>query len=345
MPVLVCGSEGEWALYQNTLTSVGVDDKRRGSVELLVGDTMFKSIGAATSNDTWWHVRLAGEDQAINTGNILPIDLLLIRDSSSRTIAGLRCVNISGVSFWRHNFLYATNGSGGTTTGSETFDAAENEFHDYDIRIRITTVTDPDDTLTVDFYRDNQLRLSITQTDSGGFNQPDNILLSWKANNTNPRMNYQDVVVTDSIPTVGMELAVLVPSAVGNYSGFDNDYTNIDDNGYDASTVISTTNPVIDRPVRESWIFATPTFTLGDKVIYAVVLDTVAQLDLGGNVTDFRPFLRITATDYVGTDLGANNIAPDSYVTVFETNPATSQPWAEADLAALEAGFLALPDS
>ena len=145
------------------------------------------------------------------------------------------------------------------------------------------------------------------------------------------------MIVTDALPTVGMELATLVPSAVGNYAQFTNNYTNIDDLGYNQSTVISASA----TNLRESWIFSTPTFTLGNKVIYGVVTNTVGQTDVANTVSDFRPFLRIGGTDYnAAAPLGANNIAPDSYVTTFTTNPATGQPWLQSQLTGLEAGLL-----
>jgi len=55
MPIIVCGAEGEWALYNNTLSTVGADDKRRGSVQLTAGETMFKAFSGG--NDVWVHTR------------------------------------------------------------------------------------------------------------------------------------------------------------------------------------------------------------------------------------------------------------------------------------------------
>lgn len=332
MPVIVCGSEGEWALHENTLSLVGADDKRRGSVQITVGEQMFKAFTG--TRDVWVHARLAGVNISSNGSD--PKRFFEIRDSSGGVLAAFTEANIYFQAFWSVQFVY-NNGSG-LTTSAEQFTALNEEFHDYDIRLRISTTTDPDDTLTLDFYRDAQLRFSTVSTDSGGFLLPSSVFATHKNDDTRyDDTYYQDMIVTDSVPTVGMELATLVPSAVGAYSAFTNDYTNIDDFGYDASTVITTSTPTD----RESWIFATPTFTLGDKVVYAVAMDTVAQTDLAGNITDFQPFLRINLVDYAGGSLGANNINPDSYVTIFEQNPATSQPWVESDLTGLEAGVLA----
>ena len=334
MPILVCGSEGEWSLFSNSLSAVGADTKRRGSVFMTFGNQMFKAWTG--TNDIWVHARFAGTDQDSNTFAGKPF--LRIADAAGQDMVQLNPSNIEFVSFWNLQIQTATSSGGGFATNPETFSAQAQEFVDWDIRIRISTGSNPDDTMTVDVYRNGQFRFSNVTIDATGWGLPSQIRLSEKdlsVSRNHEEMWYQDIVVTDSLPTVGMELAVLVPSAVGVHSDFTNDYTNIDDDGYDPNTVISTTT-VGDK---ESWIFATPTFTLGDKVIYGIVLDTVAQTDIAMTIADFQMFLRINATEYpAASTLGANEINPDSYVTVFQLNPDTTQPWVEADLNALEAG-------
>lgn len=335
MALLVCGAEGEWALFSNTLSLVGADTKRRGSVHLTTGDEMFKAF--VGSRDMWFHIRVAGEE--INSNASAARNYFKVRNSANVLLAGLTEVTTSFSTTWPTAFQYGTSNTGGVTTDAQSFDADNQAFFDYDIRIQITTGSNPDDTMTVSFYRSGQLRLQQVTVDAGGWSLPDNVLFESKNTNSNYDDTYiQDFIISDAVPTVGMELAVLIPSAVGNYSDFANDYTNIDDNGYDPSTVISTST-VTDR---ESWVFSTPVFDIGDKVIYAVVLDTVAQTDLGAIIADFQPFLRISATDYAGANLGANNISPDSYVTIFTQNPDTTNPWLQADLSGLEAGMLAV---
>lgn len=335
MALLVCGAEGEWALFDNTLSLVGADTKRRGSVLLTTGDQMFKAF--AGTRDMWFHIRVAGVNIVSNSSSSRAY--FKIRNAANVLMASLTQVTTSFSSTWPTSFQTATSNTGGVTTDAQRFDADNQAFFDYDIRIQITTATNPDDTMTVSFYRAGQLRLQQVVVDATGWSLPDNVLFESKDTNTTYDDTYvQDFIVSDAVPTVGMELAVLIPSAVGNYSDFANDYTNIDDNGYDSSTVISTST-VTDR---ESWVFSTPVFDIGDKVIYAVVLDTVAQTDLGAIIADFQPFLRISATDYAGSNLGANNISPDSFVTIFTQNPDTSNPWLQADLSGLEAGMLAV---
>lgn len=337
MALLVCGAEGEWALFNNTLSVTGADDKRRGSVLIQEGEQMFKAFPATA--DCWVHVRFAGEGS--NAGGTQPQDLVQIRNGNGDIMVALRDDARQYDSAWGVNVRYASSSGGGLTTDTEDFPLQDLEFQDWDIRIQITTVTDQDDTMTVSLYRNGQLRFTTAVTDATGWAHPAQILLRERNGQLNQNMDhtyYQDVIVSDGVPTVGMELAVLVPSAAGHYNNFDNDYTNIDDNGYDASSAISTA-VVSDR---ESWVFSTPTFDLGDKVIYAVVLDTVAQTDLAGIISDFQPFLRISATNYAGANLGASNINPDSYITIYTQNPATTNPWQQSELTGLEAGILSV---
>lgn len=337
MALLVCGAEGEWALYNNTLSTTGADDKRRGSVLIEEGEQMFKAF--TPTADCWLHVRFAGEGS--NTNGSVVQNLVQVRDVNGDIMAALVDDGRTLDTAWGVNVRYASSSGGGLTTGTEAFPLADLEFQDWDIRVQVTTSTNADDTMTVSFYRNGQLRFTTSVVDAGGWAYPGQILLRERNGQTNSNMDntyYQDVIASDGIPTVGMELAVLVPSAVGNYNDFDNDYTNIDDNGYDASSVIST----VVTGDRESWVFSTPTFDLGDKVIYAVVLDTVAQTDLAAIISDFQPFLRISATDYAGANLGANNINPDSYITIYTQNPATTNPWQQSELTGLEAGILSV---
>lgn len=336
MSLLVCGAEGEWALFNNTLSTIGADDKRRGSVALGSGQQMFKAFSG--SDDIWTHVRVCSND-IVNDRGVSELTYFVVRDSAGIEIAGLYYLETedSGKGL-QTQIKYAQTQGAVMITHSEIFPGDALVFDEWDFRIRRSTTTHPNDTLRISVYRNSQLRFDTTLTDARGFNQAAQIVMNNRRTNNEAEIYVQDVIVSNAIPTVGMELAVLVPSAVGNYNAFDNDYTNIDDVGYDSSTVIATTS--IGN--RESWVFATPSFDLGDKVIYAVVLDTVAQTDLTAIISDFQPFLRISAMNYAGMNLGANNVNPDSYLTIYLQNPATANPWQQSELAGLEAGILSV---
>lgn len=336
MALLVCGAEGEWALFNNTLSTVGADDKRRGSVALGIGQQMFKAFPG--SDDIWAHIRVCSDDVFTTNGSSEPTYFVL-RDSGGDPIAGLYYLETGNTGEGLQTQIkYAPTQGAGLTIHPEIFPGDALVFDEWDFRIQRSTTTNPNDTLRISVYRNAQLRFDTTLTDASGFNQPAQIVMNNRRTDNEPELYVQDVIVSDAIPTVGMELAVLIPSAVGNYNAFDNDYTNIDDNGYDSSTVIATAN----TGDRESWVFSTPTFDLGDKVIYAVVLDTVAQTDLAAIISDFQPFLRISATNYAGANIGANNVNPDSYITIYTQNPATSNPWQQSELTGLEAGILSV---
>lgn len=315
--ILMCGAEGEQALFENTLSLLGADDKRRGSVLLGAGQQMARTFDTPVA-DMWVHVRFAQQASALNA---LPIDIVRVL-SGTTSVARITNTGFNG------DLSYVRFDVGGTT--GPVFPQAPDEFINYDIRLQSSGGT-----ITVSFYRNEVLRHRTTVVASA----PDGILIQYRDNKGGYEKVYvQDVIVTNALPTVGMELAVLVPSAVGTYDDFSNDYTAIDDFGYDQSSVISTT--AINN--RESWFFADPEFNLGDKVIYGVAITSVAQTDLLGAVSDFRPFLRIGAANYTAAAIGANNIAPNAYVSVFQLNPATGAPWQKAELVGLEAGIVSV---
>jgi len=328
--ILMVGAEGEQALFENALTPVGADDKRRGSVWLTAGQQMYRQFSATYAN-MWVHARFAVGDGAPPSGySSFPSPIIEVGNSVC-TLARIRNVDESGTTMLIA-FDVAADPAGSSYTSSASIPHPQDEFINYDINV-VTSGTD----MTVRFYRNEVLRNTVTVV--GAFGQADRVLMQsmdtvidWS------NVWYQDVIVTDSLPTVGMELATLVPSAVGSYSDFLNDYTAVDDAGYDQSSVISTTTP----GDRESWFFADPEFDLGDKVIYGVAITTVAQTDIAGTITDFEPFTRIGAVNYPSTVIGADNVAPNAYVSVFTQNPSTAAPWQQAELVGLEAGIRAV---
>lgn len=315
--ILLCGSEGEQFLFENVLSPFGADDKRRGSVVLDAGDQMYRQFSSGYA-DFWFHIRMA-----VNASHAGGVNRNIVEISSGTTIlAALRAVtpNTADVASIRYDGIAA----------GPIFPSAENQFYNYDIRIQVSGGN-----TTVSFYRNEVLRHRVTYASAL---LPNSVLIQYQGEYGNSEVWVQDVIITDAIPTVGMELATMAPSAVGGYDDFTNDYTAIDDAGYDASTTISSTTP----GDRESWFFADPEFNLGNKVIYGVAITTVAQTDLASLVDDFEPFLRLNAINYAGAALGANNIAPNAYTTVWTANPATAAPWDVVELTGLEAGIRAI---
>lgn len=315
--IILCGSEGEQFLFENTLSSVGADDKRRGSVVLTAGHQMYRQFASGYA-DFWVHARIA---LSTNNGGGASRDFVEII-SGTTVLAALRAVTTS-------SNLVASVRYDSQDVGP-IFPSADDVFVNYDIRVQVSGGN-----TTVSFYRNEVLRHRRTYASAL---LPNAVMIQAQTDSAGGETYVQDVIITDALPTVGMELATMTPSAVGSYDDFVNDYTALDDVGYDSSTTISSTTP----GDRESWFFADPEFNLGNKVIYGVAMTTVAQSDLADVVTDFEPFLRISAVNYAGDDLGADNVAPNAFTTVWTANPATTAPWEVVELTGLEAGIRAV---
>ena len=335
--VIIAAAEGEACLYQNVLSSFGASDKHRGSVEISGNAQMFRAwTSAQASDDMWFHTLCIRNDGSSNSGT--GRTFINIYNENSQFICGCHDVGptFSTEFSWRSRWA-TTRTSGDVAEGSFTYSANNGQEVSIDIRVRLSTVSNPNDTLTVDWYFEQQLRETRVITDATGWVRPGEALwTSLQTNSGRDTVNYKDLIITDAIPTVGMELVTLVPSASGFYSGWTNNYTNIDEAGYDPDDLIFSTTAAN----RESWILETPTFDTSDKIIYGFVAQQVVQTDLGAVVSDFRPFLRINATDYDGGLLGANSLAPDSYIYIWTTNPATAAPWTQEDFNGLEVGLL-----
>ena len=178
MPILVCGAEGEWALFENSLVSKGADDKRRGSVLLGDGDQMFKDFSFGSSADMWFHFRISGENVDSNVPN--GKNFIRIGDASGTDMVVFDPTPLDTVSFWGFQFKTAASNGGALDGASEELLQNENDFDDFDVRIRISTATDPNDTMTVNGYKNNQLRYTRVVVDSGGWNLPAQIRISEK---------------------------------------------------------------------------------------------------------------------------------------------------------------------
>ena len=336
--VIMAAAEGEHALRSNTLDTVGNDDdKHRGSVLINNGDTMFYRMeDAQVSDDMWFHVLIARNDTSTNSGTGLTF--VNIYNDSDEFMAGWRDTNENFSTFLRFQPRYASaKTAGDDSAGAFNYEFPNLQFVDIDIRVRISTVTNPNDTMTVDYYVSQQLRDTLVSTDAGGWERPQRVILgALHTHATRDTCNYQDIIITDGVPTVGMELVTMAPAASGLYSAFTNNYTNIDELGYDSDDLIFATAAA----QRESWITVTPTFDTSDKIIYGFVASQVVQTDLGAVVADFKPFVRINATNYDGDALLASNLNPNCFIHVWTENPDTTAPWTQGDFDGLEVGLL-----
>jgi len=335
--VIMASAEGEHALFQNVLNVAGSGTgKHRGSVFVSPPTAVFyRWEEDETSDDMWVHVLVAKEN---GTGNFATkLGTMIEIRSSEGYLAGYRTVTRSSNMYVQTQT--ATTPTSGTSLGGISYIYNSLVFVEFDFRFRISTVTDPDDTMTIDYYVQEQLRETYVLTDGGGWSPPRELYL--RGTEADPGYGdavYQDIIVTDALPSVGMELVAMNPASAGNYSDFTNDYTNLDEPGFDFSDLVYTTATA----TRESWVYSSPAYVATDKVIYAFITNVVVQTDLANIVSDFQPFLRISATDYAGTNVGAINIAPNSYINIWTQNPDTLAPWQPSDFTAMESGVLAV---
>lgn len=343
--ILYAASEGEIFLFQKELaltsfvpnsgSPVWADDKRRGAVNVRNGDQMRRSF--TPTKNTWVRIRAAHQGAG---GALWPVGTFAEIYAGGSRVFFLQRTTTYGPMEYRAFFGGMDNPDppeGLTPTEILTFPPYV--FGTHDINIAITTTTTLDDTLTTRYYRNEILIGSRVVMNPGGWPSPDLLILgptggSQSASN----VYYQDVIITDSISTVGLELVTLVPNAQGAFSAMTNDFNSINEAGYNGNNFLIATA----TPQSESWTQSVPEFVLGDKSIYAVVFTNVVQLGPAGIVDDFRPFLRIAATNYNAAILSANADAPEAYTTSWVQNPATLQPWTREDIVGLEAGITAI---
>lgn len=338
--IIIASSEGEWALTDLSLSPFGADDFRRGSV-LLSGSAVL--LGGweegQASDDMWFHFRMGKND----TNSLLNIGThpIRIRDNALRPILGWRTIVRTSGALGIYAAWAPSPSTGLTGESAELLTVNNQVFMNLDIRARRSTTTTTNDTLTADWYIDNQLRHSVTLLNAGGWPDLRQIFISSFGT---PGVGggedsvFQDIIVTDSIPTVGMELATLAPTGDGNYTDFTGTFADIDEEGYNSADLIVASS----AGQRQSFTLDTATISGGDKVVYGLALVTVAKTDLAGIISDFQPFLRIDAIDYSEANINANFITPTTFVTLWTENPSTNTAWERADFDGFEAGYLAV---
>lgn len=327
--IVMASSEGEHALYNNTLDSFGANDYagRRGSVLTTWPQTIFFEWELAdASADMWFHVRLAKSGGSPSSAT--PQTFLYVTDINGKLLAGARTTGSRDQNLpW-----FTQRGTSGSTASGAGRTDPRLVFHTLDIRIRISGTT-----LTLDFYFNQQLWESFVETGAATGGNPRRLYLRpCDDDSFDGNMNWQDVIITDGIPTVGMELVPVIPSAVGFHGDFANNYTALDESGYNTNDAIFTNA----AGSRESWIHNEPVFDLSDKPIYAYVKSIVAQTDIAAAVSDFQPFVRIAGTDYAGVSVGATNLAPGCYINYWTQNPNTLASWTASDFSGIESGVL-----
>lgn len=183
-------------------------------------------------------------------------------------------------------------------------------------------------TCVVEMYVNGALIKSQSQTSSAG----NPIALYWRSfdqNNSgnNTRETVSEFIVADE-DTRNMGLAIMTPNAVGNYTAWTGNHVETGDSDLGTGAVADSTGLKLSSDLTA---YAGPA-TAGFR---ALVVNNKASTR--GNVGDLRNFLRISSTDYNGAAMSVGETIKD-YITVFNTNPNTTDTWASADIAGVEVG-------
>lgn len=323
--LLAVGNEGEWCQLQDAFdATTGVDDKRRGAVKLVSGAEMFAPFGVQA--DLWAHYRALYVNYF---GGFETWDPVQILTDAGTVLMRLRPVHETNVARITLRFeVLAADGLSYVDTGIRL--QSSGGFNVYDLNIRTSTTTTANDTIRFRLWRDQQLRGDITVVYDAAPSAARSVMLRLHGSED---AWYQDVIITDGIPTVGAELAYLPATAAGTQNDFANDYTSVTAQGYDPSTGIT-----IAGAGSESWLINTSGVLLGDKSIYGLVFGMVAQAAADGSVTDFKGLVRSGGVNYVTPNAGFITESPQHIPVVFETNPANGQPWSLTSLNGAEIG-------
>ncbi len=184
----------------------------------------------------------------------------------------------------------------------------------------------------VDYYVNSALIARITAASTSG----NPIALHWRSFDhvdfssvTNEHVS--EFIVADE-DTRNMGLSLLTPTSAGNHTGWNGDYVELGDNDLGTGAVAGSTGLKLSSVMSA---YAGPA-TSG---LRALVVNNKGSTR--GSVGDIRNFLRMSATDYNGAAMGVTETIK-TYVTVFDTNPDTSDVWASSDFSGVEVGVESL---
>lgn len=155
---------------------------------------------------------------------------------------------------------------------------------------------------------------------------------------TNSReMNISQVIVTNE-STIGWKLSTLNVDAAGANSAWTGTFADVDEANYDAGDFIRTTT--VGNITTLNTVDINAAFSTFN--VKAVVVAGRGSNDAGSPVADIQTAVRSGGTNYFTANLGFPKTGADNSVqTVYETNPATSAAWSQAEANAVEVGYRA----
>jgi len=185
---------------------------------------------------------------------------------------------------------------------------------------------------TVEMYVAGALVRTETQTSSDG----NPIALYWRSfdhdnSGTEAHETVSEFIVADE-DTRNLGLTIMTPNAVGNHTAWNGNHVETGDSDLGTGAIADSTGLKLSSDMTA---YAGPA-TAG---LFALVVNNNASTR--GVVGDLRNFLRISSTDYNGAAMGVGETIKN-HITVFNTNPATTDTWDSADIDGVEVGIESL---
>lgn len=253
--------------------------------------------------------------------------------------------------YWKNTNIEGTNGDGETLFSAYASDGTRIfrwNINNGNINLLINGVTGPNfgdkigtgikaidimvdttgSTMVVQLYVEGVLVMNRSETSSEG----NPIALNWRAyDHSNSNIFVQETVsefIVADEDTRGLGLAIMTPTGAGNHSAWIGDHVETGDGDLGTGAVAKSVGLKLSSTMDA---YAGP----ATSAMRALVVKNVASTR--GSVGDLRNFVRISSTDYDGSAMGVGETIK-SYLSVFDTNPDTTDPWASADFASTEIG-------
>lgn len=146
-----------------------------------------------------------------------------------------------------------------------------------------------------------------------------------------------ELIVTDgATPTMGWRVQSILPNAAGTYSEWTGASTAIDE------VVLDTSDFIISNTTGQRFTanYVDPTTTqLGSREIKGFTVTSTSAFSTDSTPTNLQHFLRSNSSDFTTANLGQSlDAVQRTFMTVYETNPATSAKFTLVEAAAIQFG-------
>ena len=284
------------------------------------------SVGTITG-DLWVHFRMKanavyGPPSAAAFG--------VFMEFFSATGASVAAIEVRGATAgngWR------AAAYGDTTVTGTAFAGPYSATSTFDIQLTVNTSN-----IILNVYMNGVLVSSATAANSTGlkgkpkFVQEQNTNTFNKSSGTTFPIAHSELVATDSESTIGWRVAALRPTGNGANTAWLGDFNDIASIG-DGAAISSAT--VADK---ESWTVNAYAGPASPSSIRGLVTKYVGSKGTSGP-QNIEPLVRLSSVDYMKTPVTPDNTNP--IYADWTANPATSAPWATADLTSIQIGVRA----